>query len=147
MQERNNLYTKVSKSHFHAKILLIIEWKVVFGGYGSNRTQRLVMKRSILIEVYRSAHQIIENNFYLTHRTVRHSSPKMTRTLARLGEYIEKIGSNPHVFTAGRSIGYEVPDRITEGFALLGEDADLCKDTGREAAGAEATTGEDIGVN
>ena len=104
------------------------------------------MKRSILIEVYRSAHQIIENNFYLTHRTVRHSSPKMTHTLARLGEYIKRSSHNPHIFTAGRSIDYEVVDRITKGFALLGEDADLCKDTGGEA-GAEATTGEDIGVN
>ena len=71
----------------------------------------------------------------------------MTCTLARLGEYIEKISPNPHVFTAGHSVGYEVPDQITEGFALLGEDVDLCNDTGREAAGAEATTGEDIGVN
>jgi hypothetical protein len=86
LQERNNLYAKVSKSHFHPKILLTrIIKKVVFGGYGSNHTQCLVMKRSILIEVYRSAHQIIENNFYLTHRTVRNSSPKMTHTLARLG--------------------------------------------------------------
>jgi hypothetical protein len=105
------------------------------------------MKRSILIEVYRSAHQIIENNFYLTHRTVRHSSPKMTRTLARLGEYIEKSSQNPHIFTAGRLVDYEVVDRISDGFALLGEDSDLCKDTGGEAAGAEATTREDIGVN
>jgi len=71
----------------------------------------------------------------------------MTRTLARLGEYIEKLGHNPHIFTAGRSVDYKVADRITEGFGLLGEDADLCKDNGGEAADAEATTGVDIGVN
>ena len=71
----------------------------------------------------------------------------MTCTLAQLGEYIEKMSSNPHIFTAGHSVDYEVPDWITKGFALLGEYVDLCKDTGGEVAGAEATTGEDIGVN
>jgi hypothetical protein len=84
LQERNNLYTKV-----------------IFAGYGSNRTQQLIMSRSILIEVYRSAHQIIENNFYLTHRTIRHSSPKMTRTLAHLSGYIADTNRNPHIFTSG----------------------------------------------
>jgi len=59
----------------------------------------------------------------------------MTCTLARLGEYIKKSSHNPHIFTAGHSVDYEVVDRITKGFGLLGEDADLCKDTGGEAAG------------
>ena len=54
--------------------------------------------------------------------TVRHSSLKMTCTLAQLGEYIEKMSSNPHIFTAGHSVDYEVPDQITKGFTLLGED-------------------------
>ena len=71
----------------------------------------------------------------------------MTRTLAWLGEYLEKKAHNPHVFAAGRSVDYEVADRINDSFGLLGEDADLCINTGGEVAGVEVTTGEDIGIN
>lgn len=93
---------------------------------------------------------MIENNFYLTHRTVRHSNPKMHRTIYRLQTYIQDPSRNPHVRSNGRSVKYEIPDYITNGFSLLGEDADLC------AAGAEGgdtvtegdrITGDDIGVN
>ena len=41
----------------------------------------------------------------------------------------------------------EMVDQITEGFGLLQMDTDLCKDTVSEAAGADITTGADIGVN
>ena len=71
----------------------------------------------------------------------------MTRTLARLGSYIESTARNPHVFTAGRSVDYEVVDQVTEGFGLLQTDTDLCKDAGPEPARADITTGADIGVN
>jgi hypothetical protein len=129
LQERNNLYTKV-----------------IFAGYGSNRTQQLVMSRSILIEVYRSAHQLIENNFYLTHRTIRHSSPKMTRTLTHLSGYIADTNRNPHNFTSGRTARHQVTDLVTTGFAMLSEDADLC---GGEASVEDTAviTASDIGVN
>jgi hypothetical protein len=70
----------------------------------------------------------------------------MTHTLAWLGSYIESTTRNPHIFTAGRSVGHEVVDQVTEGFGLLQTDADLCKDAG-EAASADITTGADIGVN
>ena len=121
--------------------MLIVPQQAIFGGSGSSRTQWLVLKRSILVEVYQSAHQIIENNFYLTHHTIRHSTPKMIRTLAWLGSYIESTARNPHIFMAGCSVDYEVVDQITEGFRLLQTDTDLCKDTVSEATGA------DIGVN
>jgi hypothetical protein len=71
----------------------------------------------------------------------------MTRTLARLGSYIESTARNPHVFTAGCLVGHEVVDQVTEGFGLLQTDTDLCKDTGPEAASADSATGADIGVN
>ena len=121
--------------------------QVIFAGQGSNRTHQLVMKRSVLIEIYRSVHQMIENNFYLTHHTVRHSSPKMLRTISRLRSYIEDPSRNPHVHSNGRSVQYEIPDYITNGFSLLGEDADLC--AGAEGGETEVgrITGDDIGVN
>ena len=72
----------------------------------------------------------------------------MTRTLARLGNYIESTAQNPHVFTAGRLVNYEVVDQITEGFGLLQTDADLCKDAAsKELVSGNITTGADIGVN
>lgn len=99
-----------------------------------------------MIEVYQSAHQMIKNNFYLTHRTIRHSSPKMTGTITKLRKYIESPEQNPHVYTVGRSVLYQIPDHISNGFALLTEDTDLCAiiDGGD---GIERPTGEDLGVN
>ncbi|KAF9030736.1 hypothetical protein BDZ89DRAFT_902604, partial [Hymenopellis radicata] len=83
LQELNNLYTKV-----------------IFAGKGVNRTKKLVLKRSVLLEVYRSMQSTIENNFHLTHRTVRHSKPSMTRTLRRLGTEVAPL--EPHIVNAGR---------------------------------------------
>jgi hypothetical protein len=105
------------------------------------------MKRSVLIEVYQSAHQMIENNFYLTHRTVRHSSPKMLHTIARLRSYIEDPSRNPHGHINGRSVKYEIPDYITNGFSLLSEDANLCAGAEGGETDGDRITGDDIGVN
>ena len=71
----------------------------------------------------------------------------MTHTLAWLGSFIKSTAHNPHIFTARRSVDYEVVDQITEGFGLLQMDTDLCKDTVSEATGADITTGADIQVN
>jgi hypothetical protein len=71
----------------------------------------------------------------------------MTHTLVRLGSYIESTAPNPHVFTAGHSVRYEVVDQITEGFGQLETDADLCKDASSEGSSTDITTGVDIRVN
>jgi hypothetical protein len=121
--------------------------QVIFAGRGPNRTQPLIMKRSILIEVYRSAHQMIENNFYLTHRTIRHSSPRMTHTINKLRNYIEGPEQRPHIFTAGRSVNYEIPDHVSDGLALLMEDTDLCAIADGDEGRAGTATGDDLGIN
>jgi hypothetical protein len=91
---------------------------------------------------------MIENNFYLTHRTVRHSNPKMLRTLYRLQSYVQDPSRNPHAHRNGRSVKYEIPDSITNGFSLLGEDADLCAGAAEGGEiGGDRITGDDIGVN
>ncbi|KAK0455372.1 uncharacterized protein EV420DRAFT_1227310, partial [Desarmillaria tabescens] len=74
LQELNNLYTKV-----------------VFAGQGLNRMKELVFKRSILLQVYRSMQQTIEENFYLTRHTVQHSKPKMTKTLQHLRDQLTTL--------------------------------------------------------
>ncbi|KAL0952556.1 hypothetical protein HGRIS_006812 [Hohenbuehelia grisea] len=111
---------------------------------------KLVMKRSILIEVYRSVHEVIEDNFFLTHRTIRHSHPKMTRTLQHLGAWIAKADNKPHVFTKGRMATYEVPDLVCNGLIALAESKDLSSmaagDDNEGDAGALGVSGDDIGV-
>jgi hypothetical protein len=143
--ERNNLYTKVMlilqliMNRFN-----VIVMQVVFAGKGPNRTMKLIFKRSILIEVYRSAHRIIENNFYLTHRTLWHSHPKMLATLRKLATYIQD--KDPHTFKKGQVVKYEIPDVVNDGFEKMFENTDLY--TIRDDAGVRDihTTGGDIGV-
>ncbi|PBL00004.1 hypothetical protein ARMGADRAFT_864452, partial [Armillaria gallica] len=74
LQELNNLYTKV-----------------VFAGHGPNRMKELVFKRSVLLQVYWSMQQTIEENFYLTCRTVWHSKPKITKTLQHLRDELASL--------------------------------------------------------
>lgn len=109
---------------------------------------KLVFKRSVMIEVYRSVHRMIENNFYLTQRTLRHSNPKMLATLRKLGKHI--MNNNAHQFTKGRSAKHSIPNVISEGFAQLNEVTDLGTvsvevDGTDSSSMAEATRG-DVGA-
>ena len=108
---------------------------------------KLVFKRSVLIEVYRSVHRIIKNNFYLTNHTIRHTQPSMVATLQKLADHIQKTENNPHVFTKGQSAKHEVLDALNEGFAAIVESSDLFNIVNDEAGVQEvlATSG-DIGV-
>src|ERR1700690_2351500 len=87
---------------------------------------RLVFKRSVLVKVYRSGHRIIENNFYLTNRTLRHTNPTMVATLQKLVAHIQKPENSPHVFTKGRTSKHKVTDAVDEGFMQIHESTDLC---------------------
>ncbi|KAG1906351.1 uncharacterized protein F5891DRAFT_1125665 [Suillus fuscotomentosus] len=71
--ERNNLYTKV-----------------IFAGTGPNCTINHIIKQSPLIEVYRNCHITVENTFHLTHCTIRHAQPDMTKTIQRLASCIKE---------------------------------------------------------
>lgn len=145
--EQNNLYTKVSMGGLLSYISLTEKKQVVFAGQGSNCSMKLVFKRSILIEVYRSVHQTIENNFYLTNCTIRHTSPKMTATLAKVGNHIKDSLINLHIFAKGRVEKYEVPDVVNDGFVTIFEAADVGI-AAQEGSDAETTlTGGDLGVN
>ena len=108
---------------------------------------RLVFKRSVLIEIYRSAHRIIENNFYLTNRTLRHTNPSMVATLKKLATHIMKPENNPHVFTKGRTSKHEVTDAVNEGFTQICESTDLFTIQDEQVGVQEITaTSGDIGV-
>ncbi|KAG1850876.1 hypothetical protein F4604DRAFT_1592689, partial [Suillus subluteus] len=100
--ERNNLYTKV-----------------IFAGTGPNRTIEHIIKQSPLIEVYRNCHVTIENAFHLTHRTIRHAQPDMTKTIQRLASRIKEKHS--HMFKPGRSALRSIPDQVAVGMSLMQE--------------------------
>ena len=71
----------------------------------------------------------------------------MLHTIYRLRSYIQDLSPNPHVHSNGRSVKYKIPDYITNGFSLLGEDADLCAGAEGGETEGDRITGDDIGVN
>ena len=91
--ELNNLYTKV-----------------IFGGSGSNCTIDRVIEESILINIYRHCHVIVENGFYLLNRTIRHAPPDMTKTLEALSRQYRQ--AQPHIFKCGRQAKCIIADHI-----------------------------------
>lgn len=91
--ELNNLYTKV-----------------IFGGSGSNYTIDRVIEESILIDIYRHCHVIVENGFYLVNRTIRHAPPDMTKTLEALSRQYRQ--AQPHIFNRGRRAKCVVADHM-----------------------------------
>ena len=97
-----------------------------FVGQSSNCIMKLVFKRSVLIEVYQSVHQIIENNFYLTNHTIHHTQPSMVTTLWNLTDNIQKTEHNLHIFMRGQAAKHKVLDALNEGFAVIVESSDLC---------------------
>ncbi|KZV82700.1 hypothetical protein EXIGLDRAFT_626678 [Exidia glandulosa HHB12029] len=62
--------------------------KTWYGGEGSHRTLEHIRRQSVLTELYRSCVVQIEKNFHLTHRTVRHHPPDMTKTLEVVAGHI-----------------------------------------------------------
>lgn len=72
----------------------------------------------------------------------------MLRTMNRLRAYIEGSGRQPHEYTRGRKADYEIPDYVSDGFAMLTEDSDLCAipDDTEGLFNREVASG-DIGVN
>ncbi|KAJ3730829.1 hypothetical protein C8R42DRAFT_545138, partial [Lentinula raphanica] len=109
LQELNNLYTKT-----------------IFAGKGPNHTRQLIFKRSVLLEVYRAMQETIEDNFFLTHRTVHHSKPTMTNTLRKLAEIVSALDSTmlkPGRLSSipGHQDRWKVQDVIIEGFAILAQ--------------------------
>ena len=50
----------------------------------------LILKQSPLIEVFRQAHTVIQNNFHLLHHSVHHAPPDIQKTLNILCELLEK---------------------------------------------------------
>jgi hypothetical protein len=77
-----------------------------------------MIKQSPLIEVFRVAHQIVEDWLHLKHRTKRHTPRDMHKTIEKLVRYMAE--GNAHVFWAGQhKVYYQIPDQRREGWLRL----------------------------
>ncbi|KDQ12172.1 hypothetical protein BOTBODRAFT_113351 [Botryobasidium botryosum FD-172 SS1] len=117
--------------------------KHTYSGQGPNRTMKFIIKQSPLIDLYQSTHQLIEQGFSLTGRTLKHPPPLMKKTLERLRSYMED--RQVHTFKPGRKLGKErAIDAIRAGMGamLLLQGADAV--TGYDEAEID---GGDIGVD
>jgi hypothetical protein len=91
--------------------------KRIFGGLGSNHTVDRMIQASPLIEVYKDVRQQFEHMFHLTHKTSRHSPPKMKITFDRLRRYMEKSQANE--FIPGRDAQHNLIDTLQIGITKL----------------------------
>ncbi|THH23068.1 hypothetical protein EUX98_g8113 [Antrodiella citrinella] len=93
--------------------------KVVYGSSGYTRTLLLIIKQSPLIETFRKIHTLMQDNFHLLHRSVRHAPPNIQNTITALRELLEK--TNGHLFSPDRIEGLTVSlmDHYSDGMYKL----------------------------
>jgi hypothetical protein len=117
--ELNNFYTKVDVlSLVTVPPALTHIFQVIYSGQFSNRTLRLMIKQSPLIEIFRATHAMAKEWLYLKHRTKKHGGCDMWKTMAKLVTYMAQGGV--HVFQAGhRQVWHEIADQAREGLYLL----------------------------
>lgn len=128
--------------------------KCLYSGSSSNRTLENLIKQSPLIMQYQRAHSIVEKNFYLTERTIRHPPPLMKQTLARVQHHLHENEMNSH--QPGRTLPRAPKNAIAAGVTAAASKAGESQfETGaegiddEEAEGGEAElvmTAGDIGV-
>ncbi|KAJ6578606.1 hypothetical protein B0H10DRAFT_1836287 [Mycena sp. CBHHK59/15] len=87
--------------------------KDTYGGRGSNYTKKRVLEESPLIQIYNQCCGNIERNFLLSSYTSRQATPNMTKTLAKMSDYMQIHG--PNETRPGRTTVYMIPDIIDEG--------------------------------
>lgn len=89
--------------------------KVIYGGSSSNYTIERIIKESSLIQLYRNCKIIVEEQFQLRPKTMRHGKPDFTATYDALSELA--ISASLLSFKPGRSKAedYQVPDAAGNG--------------------------------
>ncbi|KAK7678135.1 hypothetical protein QCA50_018928 [Cerrena zonata] len=90
--------------------------KVIYSGVGYTRTFQLIIKQSPLIDIFRRVHTLMQDNFHLLHRSVRHAPPNLQNTLTVLQHLLEE--SKAHEVHLGRK-AYKLMDHLREGMRML----------------------------
>src|ERR1700723_3874739 len=96
--------------------LMNLYTKVVYGSSGPARTFQLILKQSPLIETFRHVHLIVQDNFHLLHRTVRHAPPDIRNTLKVLCEMLEQ--HQAYEFVHDRT-ACDLTNHLTDGMHVL----------------------------
>ncbi|GLB35134.1 hypothetical protein LshimejAT787_0206990 [Lyophyllum shimeji] len=94
--------------------LMNLYTKVTYSGASSNRTFQLVIKNSPLIQIFRSVHENIEDNFHLLHRSVRHAPPNLKNTLTTLTSELKKHQAHEIALRIG--VQYRETEALTDHF-------------------------------
>ncbi|KAI0685844.1 hypothetical protein BC835DRAFT_1408708 [Cytidiella melzeri] len=98
--ELNNLYTKTK-----------------YGGVGVNYTERRIIDKSVLIQVFCDLHLTFQRNLALGHLTTRHAEPDMTLTFDALLRYLQD--TKPHEIVKGRESTHSIADMKDKGQQLF----------------------------
>ncbi|KAI5822356.1 hypothetical protein K523DRAFT_288205 [Schizophyllum commune Tattone D] len=102
VQEEKNLHTKI-----------------IHGGSNSNYTQEHVIKESVLIDLYRSCHEDMDQNFNLTSLTTAHAPANLDISMRVASDSLKT--SRPHDRQPGRRSNFHIPDMLDLGMAKLWE--------------------------
>ncbi|TCD59776.1 hypothetical protein EIP91_011478 [Steccherinum ochraceum] len=124
--------------------LMNLYTKVVYPGIGFTRTIQLVLKQSPLIETFRRVHRIMQDNFHLIHRTVRHAPPDLRSTLSVLRGLLR--ASKAHVLVQDRVIpSTTVPlkDHFREGMYMAATQKSKVTATKKGKSGKDNSEGDD----
>ncbi|KAM6503721.1 hypothetical protein JOM56_000664 [Amanita muscaria] len=120
-----------------------LDSKVNHGGQGSNYTVKRIIEESSLIGTYKSAQEVVAQNFALPKASVLHAEPNMEKTLKDLGAYIAEWAS--HIFTAGRKAVYCVPNMLDKGHGMMAHGQGGASDeAGKEQDEEDAPNADDI---
>jgi len=88
----------------------------VYSGKGPNHTISHVLAQSGIIELYRSCHENVEDNFNISQCTVKHADVIMDADITVLRDNIAQ--QRVHTFIAGREAA-AVTDQLEHGIDLL----------------------------
>ena len=94
--------------------------KVEYGGSGSNYTVDRVVKESVLIQLFRDCKEIVEKQYHITPKTMRHGERDLTETYAAMARLIQS--TSQLTFTAGRTAEHSIPDYFSIGMAKYNSD-------------------------
>lgn len=87
--------------------------KVIYGGSGSNYTIARIIKESPLIQLYRDCKIVMEKQFLLTPKTMRHGDPDMTESFQALSRCA--VSNDMLKFKAARTTHHRIPNYFQVG--------------------------------
>jgi hypothetical protein len=118
VQERMNLKIKVSRCpHRRSEVKLTGRAQRKHGGKGSNHTEKMIIKESILVDVYDNHQKNFLSLLSITPSTGKHQGPDMVLTFEKLAAYMKKCGT--HQYNTQRSPETVLVNPVDKGLELV----------------------------